>query len=128
MLCSLVSVQAKAQLFDATQPLKFRRVDQTNHQSAFGAVVAQRNDVVNRIAINSLGHCASSVLSCSTFYHSNADEESHRNRVQDADCKKERRRTCPAPCFEYHKSAPRKADFFGTQAARVPIVLLWSPP
>jgi hypothetical protein len=52
---SLVSVQAKAQLFDAAQPLKFRRVDQTNHQPAFGAVVAQRNDVVNRIAINSLG-------------------------------------------------------------------------
>src|SRR5712664_2745944 len=56
VLCSLVGVQTKAKLLDATQPLKFRRVDQTNHQPAFGAVVAQRNDVVNRIAINSLGH------------------------------------------------------------------------
>src|SRR5258706_15401365 len=55
VFCSLVGVQTKTQLLDATQPLKIRRVDQTNHQSAFGAVVAQRNDVMNRIAINSLG-------------------------------------------------------------------------
>src|SRR5882672_1755509 len=54
VVCSLVGVQIKAKLLDATQPLKFRRVDQTNHQPAVCAVVAQRNDVVNRIAINSL--------------------------------------------------------------------------
>ena len=55
VFCSLVGIETKAQLLDATQPLKIRRVDQTNHQPAFGAVVAQRNDVMNRIAINSLG-------------------------------------------------------------------------
>src|SRR5712671_5793823 len=55
VLRALVSVQTQAKLLDATQPLKLRRVDQTNHQLAFGAVVAQRNDVVDRIAINSLG-------------------------------------------------------------------------
>ena len=54
VLCSLVGVQTKAKLLYATQPLKLWRVDQANHQPAFSAVVAQRDDVVNRIAINSL--------------------------------------------------------------------------
>jgi hypothetical protein len=55
VLCSLVGVKTKAKLLDATQPLKLGRVDQANHQPAFSAVVAQRDDVVNWIAINSLG-------------------------------------------------------------------------
>ena len=55
MLGSLISVKAEAELFDPSQPLEFRRVDQTNHQLSFSAVVAQRNDVVNWIAIDSLG-------------------------------------------------------------------------
>src|ERR1700730_1693935 len=55
VLGSLIGVQTKAKLLDATEPLKLRRIDQANHQSAFGAIVAQRDDVVNRIAINSLG-------------------------------------------------------------------------
>jgi hypothetical protein len=54
VLGTLVGVQTKPELFDATQSLKLWRVDQANHQPAFGAVVAQRDDVVNRIAINSL--------------------------------------------------------------------------
>src|SRR4030081_2530526 len=63
VLCSLVNVQTKAKLLDATQPLKFRRVDQTNHQPAFCAVVAQRNDVMNWIAIDSLGQTLGPVSS-----------------------------------------------------------------
>src|SRR6266436_5462169 len=63
VFCSLVGVQTKTQLLDATQSLKIRRVDQTNHQSAFGAVVAQRNDVMNRIAIDSLGQALETYFS-----------------------------------------------------------------
>src|SRR5215510_3710930 len=55
MLRALIGIKSEAQLFDPTQPLKFNRVDQANHQPAFSTVFAQRNDVVNRIAIDSLG-------------------------------------------------------------------------
>ena len=58
MLRALICVEAKPKLLNATQPLKFRRVDQPNHQLPFGAVVAQRNDVVDWIAIDSLGQLA----------------------------------------------------------------------
>ena len=63
VLGSLVGIQTKAKLLDATQPLKFRRVDQTNQQPAFCAVVAQRDDVMNRIAVDSLGQTLGPVSS-----------------------------------------------------------------
>ena len=50
---ALISVESEAELFDASQSLKFRRVDQTHHQLAFDRVGAKTNDVVNRIAIDS---------------------------------------------------------------------------
>lgn len=54
---ALVRVKAEAQLFDATETLKLRRVDQPNYQSALG-VIAQRNDVVDGVAINALRQVA----------------------------------------------------------------------
>ena len=56
MLGSLISVETKSKLFDATQALKLRRVDQSNHQLALGVIVTQRNDVVDGIAVDSLWH------------------------------------------------------------------------
>src|SRR6185369_4111988 len=55
MLRTLISVEPEAELFDATEPLKFNRIDQLNHQPAFSSVLPQRNDVVDRIAVDSLG-------------------------------------------------------------------------
>ena len=56
MLRALVSVESESELLDASQSLKFRRVDQTHHQLAFVGVGAKTNDVMNRIAIDSFGH------------------------------------------------------------------------
>ena len=56
VLRTLIGVKAQTQLLDATQSLKFSRVDETNHQLFLGAVVTQRNDVVDRIAVDSLSH------------------------------------------------------------------------
>jgi hypothetical protein len=56
VLGPLIGVETKAKLFDATQPLKFGRVDQSNHQLALGVVVTQRNDIVDGIAVDSLRH------------------------------------------------------------------------
>jgi hypothetical protein len=50
---TLVRVKAEAQLFDPTETLKLRRVDQSNYQSALG-VITQRNDVVDRVAVDPL--------------------------------------------------------------------------
>src|SRR4029079_19102980 len=55
MLRTLISVESQTELFDATEPLKFNRIDQLNHQPAFSVVLPQRNDVVDRIAVDSLG-------------------------------------------------------------------------
>ena len=55
MLRTLISVESETELFDATEPLKFNRIDQLNHQPAFSSVLPQRNDVVDRIAVDSLG-------------------------------------------------------------------------
>jgi hypothetical protein len=55
MLCALVSVEPESELLDASQSLKFRRVDQTPHQLAFVGIGAKANDVMNRIAIDSFG-------------------------------------------------------------------------
>ena len=55
MLSSLISVETKSQLLDPPQSLKLGRIDQADHQASFDAVVAQRNDVVNRIPIDSWG-------------------------------------------------------------------------
>jgi len=55
MLRTLISVEPETELFDATESLKFNRIDQLNHQAAFSTVLPQRNDVVDRIAVDSLG-------------------------------------------------------------------------
>jgi hypothetical protein len=52
----LIGIQAQAELFDATQSLKLRRIDKAHHQLAFAVVSAQANDVVDRISINSFRH------------------------------------------------------------------------
>ena len=56
MLGSLISVETQAELLDTAQPLKFRSVNQPDHQSSFSRFVGQRNNVVNRISVNALGH------------------------------------------------------------------------
>ena len=53
VLRALVRVQSQSQLFDSPQTLKLRRVDQPNYQPALG-VIAQRNDVVDRVAVDPL--------------------------------------------------------------------------
>jgi len=55
MLGTLISVESQTELFDAPEPLKFNRIDQLNHQPAFSVVLPQGNDVVDRIAVDSLG-------------------------------------------------------------------------
>src|SRR6185436_4813240 len=55
MLRTLISVESQTELFDAPEPLKFNRIDQLNHQPAFSVVLPQGNDVVDRIAVDSLG-------------------------------------------------------------------------
>src|SRR5260370_8489249 len=52
---ALISVESESQLLDPPQSLKLGRIDQADHQASFDAVVAQRNDVVNRIPIDSWG-------------------------------------------------------------------------
>src|ERR1043165_5260740 len=54
VLGSLVRVETQPQLLDSSQPLKLWRVDQPNHQLTLG-VIAQRNDVMNRVAVDTLG-------------------------------------------------------------------------
>src|ERR1041385_2710216 len=56
MLGALVGVEAQTELFDATQSLKFGRINEAHHQFAFAVVGANANDVVNRISINSFRH------------------------------------------------------------------------
>ena len=53
VLCALVRVQSQSQLFDSPQPLKLRSIDQPNDQSALD-VIAQRYDVVDRVAVDPL--------------------------------------------------------------------------
>ena len=53
MFGTLISVKPEPELFDSTEALELRRVDQPNDQSTLG-VIAQRNYVVNGIAINPL--------------------------------------------------------------------------
>src|SRR5687767_10380624 len=55
MFGPLICVESKTELLDASQPLKLRCVDQTDHQLTLRRVGTQRYDVVNRIAIDSLG-------------------------------------------------------------------------
>jgi hypothetical protein len=47
-------------LFDATQSLKLRRVDQAHHQLAFIRICLQANDVVNWIAVDAFRHLSES--------------------------------------------------------------------
>src|SRR5207247_2165734 len=42
MFSALVSIKTEAELFDSTQTLKFRRVDQTNYQTSLFTIVAKR--------------------------------------------------------------------------------------
>ena len=53
VLGTLVRVKAKSQLFDSSETLKLWCVDQPNYQSALG-VITQRNDVVDRVAVDPL--------------------------------------------------------------------------
>lgn len=53
MFGTLVGVKAEAELLNATKTLKLRCVDQPNYQSALG-VIAQRNNVVYRVAVDPL--------------------------------------------------------------------------
>src|SRR5258708_3641757 len=55
MFSALISVETKSELLDPPQSLKLGRIDQANHQSSFDAVIAQRNDVMNWISIDSRG-------------------------------------------------------------------------
>src|SRR5438105_1591062 len=52
---ALIRVEPESELFNAPQPLKFSRIDQTHHQLAFVCISAKANYVVNRIAIDSFG-------------------------------------------------------------------------
>jgi hypothetical protein len=58
MFRALVGIESETELLNASQSLKFGRVDLTPHQFAFSGVGAKANDVMNRIAIDSLGHAA----------------------------------------------------------------------
>ena len=53
---ALVCEEAKPELFDAAQSLKFRRVDQLHHQFAFISIGSKTNDVVNWVAIDTFLH------------------------------------------------------------------------
>src|ERR1043165_1470104 len=76
MLCSLIGVEAKAKLFNAAQSLKFGRVDQLDYQPIFRRLVAQLDDVVNRIAIDTLRQfCFDLPVDWAAVYHT-ADRSS----------------------------------------------------
>src|SRR5215831_4993365 len=62
VLSALIGIESETELFDASQSLKFGRIDQPNHQLFRCTFVAQWDDVMNRIAINSLGHRSSYIL------------------------------------------------------------------
>src|SRR6266576_2168699 len=90
MLRTLVSVETKSELLDATQPLKFRRVNQTHHQLAFVGVGAKTNDVVDRIAIDSFGHLGFLNNRKRTERQSHLDENqrwtrSHKSQIRASD-------------------------------------------
>jgi hypothetical protein len=53
MFGALISVESEPELFNAAETLKLRRVNQPNDQTPLG-VIAERNDVVDRIAVNPL--------------------------------------------------------------------------
>lgn len=53
MFGALVSVESESKLFNAAETLKLRRINQPNDQAPLG-VIAERNDVVDRIAVNPL--------------------------------------------------------------------------
>jgi hypothetical protein len=55
VFCALIGIESQSQLFDASQSLKFLRVDQTHHQLAFAGISAKANYVVDGIAIDSFG-------------------------------------------------------------------------
>lgn len=54
MFGTLISVESQPELFDAAETLKFRRINEPNDQAPL-SVIAEGNDVVDRIAINPLG-------------------------------------------------------------------------
>src|SRR6266540_4938981 len=56
VLRALVGIESETELLNASQSLKFGRVDQTHHQLAFVGIGAKANDVVDRIAIDSFRH------------------------------------------------------------------------
>ena len=56
---TLISIETQTELLDPAQPLKFRGIDQANYQPSLVTVVAQRNNIVDRIAIDSLGQVGS---------------------------------------------------------------------
>jgi hypothetical protein len=56
MLCALVGVQPKSELFDSSKSLELRRVDQLSHQLAFGRVGANPDDVVDGVTIDTFSH------------------------------------------------------------------------
>src|SRR6266536_3143891 len=67
VLRALVGIETETELLNASQSLKFGRVDQTHHQLAFICVGAKANDVVNRIAIDSFGHAAQFLITAKTL-------------------------------------------------------------
>jgi hypothetical protein len=79
MLCTLVSVESESELLDATQSLKFRRVDQTHHQLACVGVGAKANDVMDRIAIDSFGHLGDFLVPAKGAKGNETREELHEN-------------------------------------------------
>src|SRR5215510_662724 len=72
MLSSLISVEAETELLDPSESLELCGVDQANHHSTLRGIFTKRNDVVNRIAVNTLGQFRSRTCPeiSLAFYHS----------------------------------------------------------
>lgn len=62
MFGALISVQAETQLLDATKTLEFRRVNQLSHETAFGRISSQPDNVVDGISIDSLSQMDSPMI------------------------------------------------------------------
>src|SRR5436309_11363748 len=57
VLRALIREQREPKLSDPAKALKLRRVDQVDNQPVFRHGLVERNDVMDWIAILSLGHC-----------------------------------------------------------------------
>ena len=53
---ALIGVEREAELLDAAQALKLRRVDEAHEQLPFARVGAQADDVVDGVAVDAFAH------------------------------------------------------------------------